>query len=295
MGRNASVVCVMMAFIAFGIALIMELIAYTRHDVANPFFNSFAGLFAVMAVGAGVYAQVVQLQHWSRRVRHRLQVGLTAAFLTLLMVGLNLYQKYAPAPEEAQEGTLVGTARKGAGQEDRSLIKPGWYGETRQEGVLAVVSSFDENASESRQFSRRLKRPVSYATLSVINLGSPVPVVLQSLQAGLLLDSGEEVSSLDVKPLLHTTGGNEALLRRLVVPQTLAAGAMVPDIPVCQKPDFQWERVRGVKLTVSDRTVVVPGRMMTAEEKRVMLEKVTAPQAHSASTNLSAEAWFKDL
>lgn len=285
----------MAAFLAFCTALVMELIASSRQEAANPFFNSFAGLCAVASLGAGLYAQLVQFHHWSRRVRSRLQVGLTVAVLTLVLVAVNFYGKYMPAAADAPEAVLTGAAGAPAGPEDRSLVKPGWYGELQRDGVLMVVSSFPENASESRQFSRRLSRPVSYATLSVINLGSPVPVVLRSVQVGLLLDSGEEVQSVAVKPLLSMEDSNRNLVRRLAEPQTLAAGAMAPDIPVCLEPDFQWERVRGVKVTLNSGAVVVPGRMMTAPEKRALLEKATASGNSPASTNLSAEAWFRDL
>lgn len=294
-GKTASVLCVMSAFLAFCIALIMELIAYSRHEAANPFFNGFAGLCAAGALGAGLYAQIVQLHHWSRRVRSRLQVGMTVAVLTLVLAAVNFYEKHVPSAAGAPATVLEGAAGAPAQPEDRSLVKPGWYGELQRDGVLAVVSSFAENAFESRQFNRRLSKPVSYATLSVINLGSPVPVVLRSLQVGLLLDSGEEVQSMEVKPLLSMADGNNSLVRRLAEPQTLAAGAMVPDIPVCLEPGFQWERVCGVKITLSAGTVMIPGRMMTVPEKRALLEKATASRSSSASTNLSAEAWFKDL
>jgi len=292
-GRNASALCVMAAFLAFCTALIMELIAYTRQEGANPFFNGVAGLFAVAALGTGVYAQVMQLRHWRQRVRSRLQVGLTVGVLTLLLVAVNFYKKCIPPA--AARPVPVKTSDLPAAQEDRSLFKSGWFGELQQDGVLAVVSAFAENASESRQFNRCVAKPVSYAALSVVNMGSPVPVVLKSLQVGLLLDSGEEVRSLAVKPLLREGGWNQGLVRRLAEPQTLAAGAMLPDIPVCLEPGFRWERVRGVKLTLNARSVLIPGRIMTAAEKSGMLEKATVSARSSATTNLSAEAWFKDL
>ncbi|HNX34497.1 MAG TPA: hypothetical protein PKM57_07710 [Kiritimatiellia bacterium] len=296
LGRTASVLCVMAAFLAFGVALIMELVAYTRREAANPFLNGVTGLFALAALGAGCYAQIVQFHHWSRRVRHRLQVGLTVTLLTLLLVVVNVYDKVTPPAGDAPaEPVAATTADAPAAQEDTSLVKPGWYGELQQDGVMAVLASFADNASESRQFSRRVTKPVSYATLSVINLGSPVPVVLRFLEVGLLLDTGEEVQSLAVKPLLHAAGGNESLARRLTAPQTLGTGAMLPDIPVCLAPGFRWERVRGVKLNLNARDVVIPGRMMTADEKRLLLEKTTASKPSSVSSNVSAEAWFKDL
>ena len=294
-GKTAAALCVMSAFLAFGVALITELVAYTRHESANPFFNAAACLLTVAALGAGSYALIVQFHYWSQRVRRRLQVGLTVAVLTLLMETANFYERSVPSVGNGPDTALVKKAGEPVVSEDQSLFKPGWYGELQQAGVMAVVSSFAENASESRQFSRRVAKPVSYAVLSVVNLGSSSPVVLRSLQVGLLLDSGEEVQSLVVKPLLHPSAGNESLFKRLVEPQTLAVGVMAPDIPVCREPGFQWERVRGVKVTFDTGTVTIPGRMMTAEEKRALLERTTVSKNASSTTNLAAEAWFKDL
>ena len=44
----------------------------------------------------------------------------------------------------------------------------------------------------------------------------------------------------------------------------------------------------------NSKTVTIPGRMMTAAEKRALADTV-APKANTSNTNLSAEAWFKDL
>ncbi len=285
----------MAAFLAFGISLLAELVASTRHESVNPFVNAGAGLFTVAALGAGGYALIIQFYYWSQRVRRRLQVGLMIAVLTLLMETANFYERRPLSVGKGAEIATVKVASEPVAPEDPSLFKPGWYGELKKDGVLAVVSSFAENAAESRQFNRRVAKPVSYAVLSVVNLGCSSPVVLRSLQVGLLLDSGEEVQSLAVKPLLHPSGMNESLLKRLVEPQKLAIGVMVPDIPVCREPGFQWGRVRGVKVTFEAGTVTIPGRMMTAGEKRVLLEKATVPKPASATTNLAAEAWFKDL
>ncbi len=294
-GKIASGLCVMAAFLAFGISLLAELVASSRHESVNPFVNAGAGLFTVAALGAGGYALIIQLRYWSQRVRRRLQVGLTIALLTLLMETANFCERRAPSVGKGVEAASVKAAGKPVAPEDQSLFKPGWYGELKQEGLMAVVSSFAEDAAESRLFNRRVAKPVSYAVLSVINLGCSSPVVLRSLQVGLLLDSGEEVQSLAVKPLLNPSGMNESLLKRLVEPQKLAIGVMVPDIPVCREQGFQWGRVRGVKLTFDSGTVTIPGRMMTAVEKRALLEKAAVPKPAAATTNLAAEAWFKDL
>jgi hypothetical protein len=282
----------MAAFLAFGTALIAELVAHTRQEPANVFLSGFAALFALAALAAGGYAQTVQLRYWSRRARNRLLVGMPVAALTLAMATVNFYERQIPAerapaePDAASAGTPDGSGKP-------EVFGPGWYGEGQENGVVAVVVSFAENAAESRAFNRFVNRPVSYATLTVINRGGPLPAVLKSVRVGLLLDSGEEAQSLDVKPLLHAADAE--LKRRLSEPRTLAAGAMLPDIPVCLDAGFRWERVQGVKVALDGRTLLVPGRMLTAEEKLVLLAVPAAAAKAASPTNLSTEAWFKDL
>lgn len=297
-GRTASRVCLIVALLAVTAAAVMELIAYAWREHANPIFNTIAGLLSLAALGAGLYAQIFQLYQWSHHVRTRLRIGLSLVGLTLLLTGTNWYQNHLSAA-----GVTARSSRQTAElpepvqpvQEAVSLFKPGWYGEVQSDGVMAVISSFPENAAESLQFNRRTRKPVSYATLSVINMGSPSPVVLRHLRVGLLLDSGEEIQSLAVPPLLRTPGSEESLLGRLAEPQRLATGAMLPDIPICLEEGVSWEHVRGVRLMLEHAVLTVPGRMMTADEKRALIEKTPAQPVPVPSTNLSAEAWFKTL
>ena len=85
-----------------------------------------------------------------------------------------------------------------------------------------------------------------------------------------------------------------ALLALLTVPRTLAAGAMLSDIPVCQAPHFQWARVKAATVSFNSRTLTVPGRMMTAQEKQALRQK-TKVNRPPDGTNITAEAWFKNL
>ena len=293
-GKKASILCVVAAFLAFGVVLIAEQIAYVREEPANVFLSGFACLFAVAALIAGIYAQLSQARHWSRRVRNRLLVGMPVAALTCVMTLANFFDKPASA-EQALDG--ASSAHISLEPESQELFGPGWYGEGQVNGVEAVVVSYAENAPESRAFNRLLNRRVSFAKMTVSNYGRPQPIMMRSAQVGLLLASGEEVLSLDAKPLLNVTGDtSEALMQRLSDTQTLAVGAMVPDIPICADADFRWERVRAVKLTLDGFTLVVPGRMVTGDEKFTLLMKQPAPpKPAAASTNQSAEAWLKDL
>jgi len=285
----------MAAALAFVVLIITELIATSRHEPPNPFFNGFAGLLTVAAFVAGGYAMLLQFRSWSQSVRRRLRIGLTIAVFTLVMVSVNGISALHPAGVGA-DGSRAETDGVAAEPEDQSLFKSGWYGELQQDGVLLVIASFPENAAESRRFNRRIRKDVSYATLSVVNLGSPAPVTLRSLQVTLLLDSGEAIQSLDVRPLLQARGDqNRELLARLETPLTLVAGGMAPDIPICFESQPDWDRVRGVKVTFLPNEYVVRGRILTADQKREIVEKPARKQGGTSSTNVTAESWFKGL
>ena len=278
----------------------MEAGAYGRPAPVVPAFNVFAAFFVVIAFVAGGYALAQQRLHWSRRVKNRLLVGLAVSVLTLLVVIVNSQRRRAaPAADAGLRPSVAAPAAKKekapAGPEDDSLFKPGWYGELQQHGVYVVFSSFLESAVESRRFNSRLAKPVSFAVYSVINVGLPSPLTVRTLQVWLGLDSGEEVQSLDVIPLLNQRRSlNEDILLRLDKPQTLKAGAILPDVPVCLAPDFQWERVKYVRVTLGELALIIPGRLYSAEEKRALSDK-PAVKKTSVSTNVSAEVWFKNL
>ncbi len=301
-GKNASAACVLLAFLGLGIVAIAELISRTNSEPSNPFFNIMSGACTLAALGMGIYAQAAQFHHWSQRVKRRLLIGFPVALLTALVVADNFYDKYEnldvppPTPPPAgQPAAQHPAAAAAVAQEDDALVKPGWYGELQQDGLFLIVSSFGDNTAEARQFNRRLIKPVSYASLSLINAGSHTPVSLQSLQVGLHLDSGETVQSQNVRALLEQKAAvNADLLQRLTVPHDLVAGTMLPDIPVCMGTNFTWANVTAVSVTLSSRTVTLPGRMMTAAEKQALLDKSTANRQPDG-TNTSSEAWFKNF
>ncbi|MEI7901129.1 MAG: hypothetical protein WCK89_12830 [bacterium] len=286
--------CLICAFVGFSIVVIAEMIAQKNSELRNSVFNSFAGVLTLVALVTGIYAQTAQLRHWNPTVKRRLLIGLPVALLNALMVISSFLNKYesvdSPSPVKLTPPAVADTL-----PEDNALVKPGWYGELQQDKLLLVVSSFEDNAAEARLFCRRLFKPISYATLSLINLGTAVPVVLQSLQVSLHLDSGEEVPSLAVRPLLEKKAGvNAGLLQRLTVPLALSAGAMLPDIPICQETNFPWAHVTAVSVSLSSRTLTIPGRMMTVSEKQAMLDHA-AETRPPGGTNMTADTWFNNL
>ncbi len=280
------------AFLAFMTTAIAELIAHSRHEPPLLLLSILAGLFAIASIVTGGYAQTVQLTHWSRRVRNRLMVGFPVSVLTLVSAAVNVYKQQAPTVQ-TESSSLSAAHTPYRMEEDRSLFKPGWYGEGQASGVQAVVTSFEENAAESRAFNRNTTEPVVYATLTVINLGNPLPVTLKQTRVTLLLESGEEVRSKEVKPLLRLPALDDRMRQVLAEPRVIVPGAMAADIPILLDSQFRWERVQAVKVSLLDGDLLVAGRMLTAEEKRALAEKTT--NAKNAVTNLSAEAWFKDL
>ncbi len=294
-GKHAAAACVLLAFLGLGCKLAVGFMAHLRTTSSSNLLTILAGTLTLAALGLGLYAQNAQRRLWSRRVRRRLVIGIPVAFLTLLTVVANVLFPQAALRPAAPDVATPSSAQHPAKTEDTALTKPGWYGELQQDGVLLVLTSFPENATESRQFNRRLLKPVSYATLSIINLGSAERPILNALEVALRLDSGETAQSLAVRPLLAHHAATAALLERLAVPQEIAVGAMAADIPVCLAPSFPWDRVTAVAVTLGKRTFTVPGRMVTAEEKRAMIEKSANHQRSASTTNRSAEAWFKNF
>ncbi len=293
-GKNAAALCVMFAFLGLGLVAVAEIVSRTNRELINPVFNVLSGAGTLAAVATGVYSQTLQLRHWSRRVKRRLWVGLPVALLTALMVTHNFFARSEPCEAPTPDKPARPAAAEGA-TEDGALVKPGWYGELQQDRLLLVVTSFEDHAAETRQFCRRLSKPVSYATLSLINLGTLEPVVLRSLEVGLRLDSGEELQSWAVRPLLEQKRDlNGDLLPLLTVPRTLAAGAMLPDIPVCRETNFPWAHVTAVTVNLGSGPLAIPGRLMTEVEKRALLAKATVARPAGA-TNTTAEAWFKNM
>jgi len=285
------------AFLGLGIEIVNELVAQSNHANTNTFLNVLTASLVVAALGFGAYAQTSQMRRWSRQTRQRNLIGLPVALLTLVSVVPNFYEKPAlGAMHRDVSHTPTAPASSAPTQEtDNALVKPGWYGEIQQDGLLLIVSSYEEKAFESKQFNSRLFKPVSYATLTVINLGCSRPVVLNSFQIKAHLSTGEVVQSLPLGPLLSQNAQhNSDLTKRLALPQTLAIGGMLPDIPVCMEPGFSWARVNAVTVAPGPHEIVIPGRLMTAEEKKSLLSKNTARHPISEDKG-AAESWFKGL
>ena len=310
--------CVLSAFLGLVIDILNELISHATATNTNTFFNVLSTSLGVVAIGLGLSAQSAQLRRWNRNTRQRIMIGLPIAMLTLVAVIPNFFEKpdlgdllnnipktptapsspVSPAPAaDARKtvGSPVPPAPADARKTDDSLVKPGWYGELQHDGLLVIVSSYEENASESRRFNSRLPKPVSYATFTVINLGNATPTVINNLQVSARLASGETVQSLPVRPLLDlNAASNSDLLKRLALPQQLAIGGMFPDVPICMPADFLWSRVLTVTVTLGVQEIAVPGRVMTADEKKAMVNKIKSSRPSTNSTG-SAETWFKNL
>jgi len=295
-GKNAAAACVLFAFLGLGCVLAAEINAWVESARPDPRLIRLASIFTSSALGLGIAAAISQLHTWSRRVRKRLLIGLPLTLFSLLVIAANHFVPHDPNRLPHADNTAVSSARPAPAIGDNALVKSGWYGELQQDGLLLVITSFPDSSDETQRFNRRTRKPVSYATLSVINLGSPVPPVLKTLEVTLRLDSGETVQSLAVKPLLtQNMRDNADLLDRLNLPQEIPIGAMLPDIPLCQEPGFSWNRVSAVLVTLGPRTFGVPGRLMTAEEKANLIVHTAKSHRPNNATNRSAEAWFKDF
>jgi hypothetical protein len=283
------VLCVVSSLLGLLIELINELVANFKQTQTYTLFNVLTLALGAAAVVLGLFALATQIRRWSLHKRNLLLIGFPAAILTLVSVAPNFFDNpafkvtpqkslaEAPARTPAQTNAVAQTnaaqAQNSDAPVDDALVKPGWYGELRLDNALLIVSSYEENAFESRQFNGRLFKPVSYATLSVINLGSSVPLALSTFQASAYLDSGDEIRSLAIEPLLsQNASANRDLLKRLALPRTLGIGEMLSDVPICMESGFSWSRVVAVKVAVGAQDVLIPGRVMTADEKRKALD-----------------------
>lgn len=297
-GPRLAAFCVLSAFLGIIIEGVNETVSHHTQAKTSDLFSVFSIILIAAALATGVRAQFMQRRRWSRRTNQRLWIGLPVAGVALIAVVPNFFEappippelmtKTAPAPQPPPAASRVET--------DSSLVKPGWYGELKQRNLMLVVSSYGEEAEESRTFNARLFKPVSYATLSVINLGCPDPVQLCKLEVELVLGSGERVSSLPIEPLLsQKASANSELLTRLALPRTIAVGEMLSDIPICLDPLFSWTNVVAVAATVGVQEIVVPGRVMTVKEKRELLDRPIAKPAAAPHAGPSAETWYKGM
>lgn len=294
-GRRAASLCLTLALAGLFCIVAGEAARHGREDAGAVGLNVAAGFATAASLVLGCIAVAAQRRHWSRRARNRLVFGLPIAMLSLLMLGVDAANRAPVRGGLEKAGPPHSALSLPAPVRAAPLFQAGWYGEARQDGLLLVVTAFHADSAESRSFNRALRKPVSYATLSVINLGSATPVVLKRAEVFLLLDSGETRPSLEVKPLLAPHSEHAALRKRLAVPREVTAGGMVADLPVCTERDFPWERVAAVLVSLNDRTCTIPGRLMTEKEKRALLEQNTERAATVSATNRDAEAWFKHL
>ncbi|HPK37054.1 MAG TPA: hypothetical protein PLH01_02110, partial [Kiritimatiellia bacterium] len=178
-GRRAASLCLAFALAGLFCIVAGEAVHHDRTTSGAVGLNIAAGFAIALSLALGLIAVAVQQRQWSRRARNRLVLGFPIALLSLLMLVVDAASrgsargglgKAGPSPSALSSPEPVRLA---------PLFQSGWYGEAHQDGLLLVVTSFHTNSVESRAFNRALRKPVSYATLSVINLGSAAPVVLR--------------------------------------------------------------------------------------------------------------------
>lgn len=285
--RNATL-CMVTAFIALGAALLSDLLPDTAHLIA--------GALALVALAIGAYTLFQQSKHPSRRARNRLIVG---APIALLALGLAIARHIASTTPAADSEKITGqshTAPDKESEQPTTLFSSGWYGEIMQDGVWIIVTSFAPGTMQAHAFNKLTENPAAYATLTVINRESPAPIALGSSRVTAALDSGEAQQSLDIAELLTAGPDARALKQRLASPRQLTAGEMEPDLPLCFPMDFDWNHVNSITVTLSDRDISIPGRVMTAEEKLSLLDSPSTRQTNAPPpSKVSAEAWFKDF
>ena len=281
--KIASTVCIFSAVLAVAALVVGYVIASKEEGNSFPILDVVAGGLAVLGFVFGFYAEIVQLRYWNPKVKLRLMGGMPLTLVVIAAVGYGWFQRYRkgldvgivssgqPAAAEAKRD--AGTDDDGEWvQVDRSLFKPGWYGDVQQGALMVVVVSYEENALEAVQFNQRLEEPVVFASLSLLNTGSET-VELQDLIPVLTLKDGTEVKALDPRELLMARkAANADLLGRLELPLRLTLGQMSPLIPICMADPFDWHQVERVTFTVGKETVTVSGHWYTAQEREKMMD-----------------------
>lgn len=282
-----SAVCVGLATIGLIVYLITMSIASVNNESLNKYFGVVAGGFSLLAFLTLFYAILLQIRARSRTVRNRILMSIVMIVIVgvslLRAVDQELRKVVLPTnegddvPGQTAVQQPVVPEQPGILPEDTSLYKPGWYGEKNDRGIQYVFTSFAENAKESRDFNKRLPRKVAYGVLSVVNRGN-YPVVIPELRAEFVMDSQNSVPSTPVRPLLAQLPElNRDILARMKEPLTIKPGEMFPDLPICHKnSDFPWAHVKALKLRVGLRDIYIPGRMVSASEKQLLMESPEA-------------------
>lgn len=291
---QASALSIAAGLFSVVVVVISHIISHLLETLPNLWINAVSAALSIVGLLLCFYAQIVQIRYWSSTVRKRMRIGLTICLLSLVVVGTDTYQ-YVQRPNFSQIENQIGGAQTGTDKGeahvnrsgksvDTSIFKPGWYGETEKNGVTFVLSSFQENAIESRRFHQRIDTHVSFATLSVMNLGMK-PAIIDSLTPELYCKDNQSYSALPVKELLmKKETGNEDLLALLETPKELKSGQMLSAVPICMPADFQWNEVKSVEFTLNGEPLKIEGRMFTAEEKRKMVEVPTDTQSKTSET-----------
>ena len=281
--KVASTVCIFCAVLAVAALVVGYVVASKEDGNTFPIFDIVAGGLAVLGFVFGFYAEIVQLRYWNPKVKLRLMGGMPLTLVVIAAVGYGWFQRYrkgldvgtvsSDQPAAAEEKRDAETDDdSGWAQVDRSLFKPGWYGDVQQGMLMAVVVSYEANALESVQFNQRLEEPVVFASLSLLNTGQET-VELQDLTPVLTLKDGTEVKARDARELLMAhKAANVDLLARLELPIRLTLGQMSPLIPICMADTFDWHQVERVTFTAGKETVTVPGRWYTAQERERMMD-----------------------
>lgn len=288
------------------ISLIGALLAFalTLFDHSlPPFIPTIATTLAILAFVAGVSAQIMQHGRASLRAKRMLLISLPLSVITLaLILVANRRERALMAGDESGEEGITSTAQiSGRDTAVDPLFAPGWYGTLEREGLLVVVTSFDDTTQEARTFNGALNRPLHYATLTVINrspLETLPPPTLTAITA--LHADNTETPAANLLNLLKS-GPLSAPLRRQLddATQPLAPGAMVANLPLGFPTTLNWRSVVAVGLTLGGRPLLIQGRLLTSAEKRALLDAppnaTDAAATNAPSATTTAEEWFKGL
>ena len=143
---------------------------------------------------------------------------------------------------------------------------PGWYG-VATSGVRLFALQLDVNSELARRIAANFDRPISLLVVGVDNRAGQRVVELDLTEARLTLRDGSTRLSPPRAEILKGARSDELRAAHGGV-YTIAPGTAKQNNLAFLSPDEPMQEVVAVSVKLDGRSVTIPGRYYTAEEKR---------------------------
>jgi hypothetical protein len=215
---------------------------------------------AVMAAAAGLALAVLA---WKGQRRHAM-LGAGASLLVLLVLGLAALSGASLRRSRAAEEAGVVRASAAA-----PLEADGWYGATAVGALRLFALEVDRGGALGRMITDNFTRSFIPVVVGADNSAGGTTVVLDLQGTRLVFADGTAGDVLDRGAILAGARQGGAEARRLHGgPYRIAPGQSLGNGLLFLPPEVVLERVAALSLLVDGNRVTVPGRRLTAAEKR---------------------------